>query len=161
MGDFDIGISCFALSYLGCGFLLKEFYSLLGDKGQIGLTTSSVNSLPEWHSVFLEPLSQFASEANLLEEMPANAADLKTRMEEVGFRNVEVVSKNIPLRFKDSREAASFLISSGWLSGYFFRLQDKELRRNLLEWALNVIEEHRNGSEIMTSIEFLIAWNHP
>lgn len=160
LGDFDIGISCFALSYLGSDFLLKEFYSLLGKSGQIGITTSSVDSLTEWQSIFSDLLSAYSSQTKIFENMPANAEDLKKRMEKVGFENVQVISKKIPLLFQNSHEAASFLISSGWLSSYFFSME-KEVRSQIVSWGLNKIDEHYQGKSLSTSVEFLIGWNEP
>lgn len=160
LGDFDIGISCFALSYLGSDFLLKEFYSLLGKKGQIGITTSSINSLTEWQAIFPDLVSAYSSEKKIFENMPANAEDLQERMGKVGFENVQVVSQKIPLIFQNSREAASFLISAGWLSSYFFSLE-KEVRAQLVQWGLSKVDEYYQGKPLSTSVEFLIGWNEP
>jgi ubiquinone/menaquinone biosynthesis C-methylase UbiE len=166
-GDFEVGISCFALSYLGCEFLLKEFRQILGERGQVGITTSSVNSLPEWQPIFLQFLMEHGEHAasfdiHEIPDIPLNADDMKRRMEEVGFQNVQVKALAIPLVFKDSREAASFLISSGWISNYFFRVKEKQTRRKFLEWALEKVDVlYRDDPHVSTSIEFLIAWNNP
>lgn len=164
-GDFDAGISCFALSYLGCDFLFKEFRRILGPQGQIGITTSSINSLTEWMPLFFRFLAEHgdrAAEFNIHEipNMPLGADDLKTRMEAAGFQNIQVISQCIPLTFRDSQEAASFLISAGWLSNYFFRVKDKKTRREIVEWCMEKVDEfHENDPHISTSIEFLVAWN--
>ena len=166
-GDFHVGVSCFALSYLGCSFLLKEFRQILGAQGQVGITTSSINSLVEWHPLFFQFLAEHsdlaaAFEIHEIPDMPLNAADLIRRMEEVGFIGVEVLPLKIPLVFKNSREAAVFLIAAGWVSNYFFRIKDKKFRREALEWALKKVDEHhQNDPQIETSIEFLVAWNNP
>src|SRR5262245_308010 len=95
-------------------------------------------------------------------DMPMDAADMKQRMERAGFKNVNVQSLKIPLVFRNSREAASFLISAGWLSNYFFRVKDKKIRKEFLEWGLKKVDEHHQlDPHIVTSIEFLIAWNEP
>jgi ubiquinone/menaquinone biosynthesis C-methylase UbiE len=165
--DFDVGLSCFALSYLGCNFLLNEFRRILGETGQVGITTSSINSLVEWQPLLLEFLmgpggKAFPVEGNLIPDMPLNADDMKQRMETAGFENVQVLSQKIPLIFENSAQAASFLISTGWISNYFFRIRDKETRRELLNWALKRIDEHhQKDPHISTSIEFLVAWNEP
>jgi SAM-dependent methyltransferase len=166
-GDFDVGVSCFALSYLGCEFLLKELRQILGEKGQVGITTSSVNSLTEWQPLFGQFLMEHMEKASSFDiheipDMPADAADMKQRMEKAGFENVKVQSLKIPLVFRNSREAASFLISAGWLSNYFFRVKDKKIRKEFLEWGLKKVDEHHQlDPHIVTSIEFLIAWNEP
>ncbi|MFO1519861.1 MAG: methyltransferase domain-containing protein [bacterium] len=164
-GDFNVGISCFALSYLGCEFLLKEFRRILGEKGQVGITTSSVNSLTEWQPLFMQFIMEHGEAAASFDihefpDMPMNADDMKARMEAAGFKKVQVKPITIPLVFRNSREAASYLISAGWLSNYFFRVKDKKVRRDFLEWALNKIDEHHQlDPHIATSIEFLAAWN--
>ncbi len=166
-GDFDVGVSCFALSYLGCDFLLREMRQILGKRGQIGITTSSVHSLVEWQPLFFQFIQEFggklsASEIQGIPEMPLDAADLKRRLEAVGFQQVQVQSLVIPLIFENSREAASFLICSGWLSNYFFRIKDKKFRREVLEWGIAKIDEHhKTDPHIATSIEFLVGWNEP
>jgi ubiquinone/menaquinone biosynthesis C-methylase UbiE len=166
-GDFGVGVSCFALSYLGCEFLLKEFRRILGENGQVGITTSSGNSLPEWQPLFtqflMEHLDKAASfDIHQFPDLPSDAEDMKRRMTDAGFRNPQSISMKIPLVFRNSREAASFLISAGWLSNYFFRVKDKAVRRELLEWALAKIDEHHQlDPHIATSIEFIVAWNEP
>ena len=95
-------------------------------------------------------------------DLPSDAEDLKRRLNEAGFKNPQAVSMKIPLVFRNSREAASFLISAGWLSNYFFRVKDKEIRKELLEWALKKVDEHHQlDPHIVTSIEFLVGWNEP
>lgn len=166
-GDFNVALSCFALSYLGCDFLLKELKGILGENGQVGITTSSINSLVEWQPLFSEFLGGSADSSiplgeNGVPDLPLNAADLERRMREAGFKNIKVVSQKIPLVFENARQAASFLISAGWISNYFFRVQDKEMRRHLLEWAIGRVEEHhQDDPHVSTSIEFLIGWNEP
>ncbi len=165
-GDFEVGVSCFALSYLGCDFLLKEFFEILGEKGQIGITTSSVNCLTEWYPLFFEFLQEHGDlaasfEVNEIPNMPLGDEDLKARLEQVGFKNVKVKAIKIPLVFKNGYEAAIFLVSSGWFSNYFFRLKDKKIRRQISEWAIRKVEENymQNG-RLETSLEFLVAWNN-
>lgn len=166
-GDFHIGVSCFALSYLGCDFLLKEFRTLLGEKGQVGITTSSTNSLVEWQPLFMEFVMEhmeLVSQFDITEmpDMPSGEEDMLSRMEAAGFKNPKVKSLKIPLKFENSQEAASYLISAGWLSNYFFRVKDKAVRRQFLEWGLKRIDEHhQDDPHISTSIEFLVAWNEP
>jgi len=163
--DFDIGVSCFALSYLGCDFLLKEFYEILGDQGQIGITTSSVNCLTEWYPLFFEFLQEHGElaasfEVNEIPNLPLDKDDLKLRLENAGFKNVEVNAVKIPLVFKNGREAASYLVSSGWFSNYFFRLKDKKIRREICDWAIRKVEEnHLQDGRLESSLEFLVAWN--
>ncbi len=166
-GDFDTGVSCFALSYLGCDFLLKEFRKLLGEKGQIGITTSSTNSLTEWQPLFMEFIAEhmeLVSQFDITEipDMPSGEEDMLDRMKAVGIVNPKVQVITIPLVFQNSQEAASYLISAGWLSNYFFRVKDKAIRRQFLEWGLKRVDEHhQNDPHISTSIEFLVAWNEP
>jgi len=166
-GAFDVGVSCFALSYLGCDFLFKEFRRILGEKGRVGITTSSVNSLTEWMPLFLEFLVEHGEKAasfqiNEIPDMPLSAEDLKARMESAGFSNIQVLPQKIPLAFRDSQEAASFLISAGWISNYFFRVKDKKARREILDWCVDRVDRHhQNDPQIATSIEFLVAWNEP
>src|SRR4029434_4888932 len=81
-GSFNVGISCFALSYLGCDFLFKEFPRVFVEKGRIGSTTSSVNSLTEWMPLFMEFLVEHGQNAasyriNEIPDMPLDAGDLK------------------------------------------------------------------------------------
>lgn len=84
------------------------------------------------------------------------------RMKAVGIVNPKVQVITIPLVFQNSQEAASYLISAGWLSNYFFRVKDKAIRRQFLEWGLKRVDEHhQNDPHISTSIEFLVAWNEP
>jgi ubiquinone/menaquinone biosynthesis C-methylase UbiE len=164
-GDFDVGVSCFALSYLGCDFLLKEMRDILGDRGQVGITTSSLNSLSEWQPLFLEFLGGGGMplpSASAMSDVPQNSEDLAQRLAKAGFERVRVESLSVPLKFNNAKEAASFLISAGWLSNYFFLLEDKAVRRQILEWACaRVDEHHRNDPHLSTSIEFLVAWNEP
>ncbi len=166
-GEFKVGVSCFALSYLGCSFLLDSFRQVLGENGQVGITTSSMNSLTEWMPLFFDFLQEHGTQASAFEineipDLPVNAEDMKIRMENAGFKNPKVIAQKIPLVFRDGEEAASFLISAGWLSNYFFRMKDKKKRREILEWGLNKVNEfHRNDPHISTSIEFLVAWNEP
>lgn len=166
-GDFQVGVSCFALSYLGCDFLLKEFRSLLGEKGQVGITTSSTNSLTEWQPLFMEFIMEhmdLVAQFDITEipDMPSGEEDMIERMKGAGFVNPKVKAIQIPLTFQNSQEAASYLISAGWLSNYFFRVKDKSVRRQFLEWGLKRVDEHhQNDPHISTSIEFLVAWNEP
>ncbi|MBL7684462.1 MAG: hypothetical protein JNK65_00290, partial [Deltaproteobacteria bacterium] len=165
--NFKIGVSCFALSYLGCEFLLKEFFEILGPTGQVGITTSSGNSLAEWQPLFMQFImehGELASHFDVHEipDMPFNQEDMKDRMQQAGFLNPQVKALQIPLVFENSAEAASFLISAGWLSNYFFRVKDKKVRREFLDWALKKIDEHhQNDPHVSSSIEFLVAWNEP
>lgn len=166
-GDYQVGVSCFALSYLGCDFLLKEFRALLGPQGQVGITTSSTNSLTEWQPLFMEfvmehmeAVSQF--DITEIPDMPAGEEDMLERMRAAGIENPRVKAIQIPLVFENSQEAASYLISAGWLSNYFFRVKDKAIRREFLEWGLKRIDgHHEKDPHISTSIEFLVAWNEP
>lgn len=166
-GDYQIGVSCFALSYLGCDFLLKEFRALLGEKGQIGITTSSTNSLTDWQPLFMEFIAEhmeLVSQFDITEipDMPSGEEDMLERMKAAGIVNPQVKSILIPLTFQNSQEAASYLISAGWLSNYFFRVKDKEVRRQFLDWGLKRVDEHhQNDPHISTSIEFLVCWNEP
>ncbi len=167
VGDFQVGVSCFALFYLGCDFLLKEFRKLLGEKGQIGITTSSTNSLLEWQPLFMEFVSEhmeLISEFNITEmpDMPGGVEDMTDRMRAAGIINPKVKAIQIPLVFENSQEAASYLISSGWLSNYFFKVKDKGIRRHFLDWSLKRVDEHhQDDPHISTNIEFLVAWNEP
>lgn len=164
-GDFDIGISCFALSYIGCEFALNNFYKILGDKGQVGITTSSNNSLVEWQPLFMEFIAEhmdLISEFDIQElpDLPSDPSDMKDRMLQAGFKNPQVEAITIPFKFKNAEEAASYLISAGWMSNYFFRVKDKKLRREFLDWGLQKIDSHHQGEpHLETSIEFLVAWN--
>ncbi|GEM_PF-1755132 len=166
-GDFQVGVSCFALSYLGCDFLLKEFRTILGETGQVGITTSSTNSLVEWQPLFMEFImehSELVSQFDITEipDMPSGEEDMLSRMQSAGFINPQVKAIQVPLVFENSQEAASYLISAGWLSNYFFRVKNKDLRRQFLEWGLKRIDEHhQKDPHISTCIEFLVAWNEP
>lgn len=166
-GDYQVGVSCFALSYLGCDFLLKEFRTLLGSQGQIGITTSSTNSLSEWQPLFMEFIMEHmdvVAQFNITEipDLPSGEEDMIERMKNAGIVNPKVKAIQIPLIFEDSQEAASYLISAGWLSNYFFRVKDKALRRQFLEWSLKKVDEHhQNDPHISANIEFLVAWNEP
>lgn len=166
-GDYQVGVSCFALSYLGCDFLLKEFRALLGPQGQIGITTSSTNSLSEWQPLFMEFIMEHmdvVAQFNITEipDLPSGEEDMLERMKNAGIVNPKVKAIQIPLIFEDSQEAASYLISAGWLSNYFFRVKDKAIRRHFLEWSLKRVDEHhRNDPHISANIEFLVAWNEP
>ncbi len=166
-GDYNVAVSCFALSYLGCDSLFRELYRILGAKGQIGFTTSSINCLTEWMPIlgdFLMEHGEKASQFDIHEipDLPLGAEDMQERLENAGFQGVKVTPKKIPLRFQNSREAATFLISSGWFSNYFFRVKDKKVRREIMEWALNKVDElHKDDAHVETSIEFLVAWNEP
>ncbi len=164
-GDYQVGVSCFALSYLGCDFLLKAFRRLLGEKGQVGITTSSTNSLMEWQPLLMQFIMEHVElvsnfEIHEMPDVPAGEEDLVLRMKEAGFVNPKVKALKIPMIFENSREAASYLISAGWLSNYFFRVKDKKVRRQFLEYGLQKIDEHhQNDPHISTSIEFLVGWN--
>jgi len=164
-GDFNVGVSCFALSYLGTDFLLKEMYQILGNQGQIGITTSSVASLVEWQPLLFEYFSEHPEQINeygsqQIVEMPLNAEDLKERVEAAGFKNAKVESLRVPLAFKDGADAASFLIGSGWISNGFYKIPDRQSRETLIEWALAKLKGIQQGApKLETSIEFLIAWN--
>lgn len=166
-GQFDLGICLFALSYLGVETGLKEMHRLLGSSGQVGITTSSLNSLTEWQPVvlqfFVEQQEKFGfSEIPTIPPQPLDAQDLKKRMEGAGFKNVYTESVKVPLSFPDIQQAVCFLISSTWLSKQVYSSQNKELRR----FAVNGIMErladiYPPGSEITFTIEFLVGWNEP
>ncbi|MBF0492213.1 MAG: methyltransferase domain-containing protein [Deltaproteobacteria bacterium] len=164
-GNYDIGISCFALSYLGCEFALKSFHKILGNQGQVGITTSSGNSLVEWQPLFMEFISEHMEliadfDIHELPDIPADPEDMKTRMIQAGFKNPQVEPLTISFQFKNAEEAASYLISAGWLSNYFFRVKDKKLRREFLDWGIQRVDSHhQNDPHIAASIEFLVAWN--
>ena len=164
-GSFDVGVSCFALSYLGTDFLLKEMFQILGDRGQLGITTSSVNSLTEWHSIIIDfftdhPHALKDYGAPPMVDMPLNAEDMKKRAKAAGFGRVQVESLKIPLSFSNGKEGAAFLISAGWLSNYFYKIQDRKEREALLDWGIRKVEAiHAGAPSIETSIEFLVAFN--
>ncbi len=164
-GEFDVGVSCFALSYLGTDYVLENFQRILGPHGQIGLTSGSANSMAEWMPLFSNLLTEhgeqaIASEIHRIPDIPLGPDDLRERMEAAGFRNAKVMTQTIPLTFRNSQEAASYLISVGFISSYFFRMKDKKMRREIVEWALKWLDEfHKDDPHIKTNLEFLIGWN--
>lgn len=164
---FDLGVCLFALSYLGVETILGELWRLLGPSGQIGITTSSFNSLSNWQPIFFEFFQENHDKLDLSQvptapPQPLDASDLKNRMEKIGFRNVFVEAVKVPLSFPNARQAASFLISSTWLSNQFYSVKDLDFRRFVVEWALKKITSlYPPGAPITTQIEFLVAWNEP
>ena len=163
--EYDLGLCCFALSYLGVDFVLEGFRHALKPGGQVGITTSSLQSLVEWQQVFLQFFMDHQGQIDLKQipnvpEMPFSAEDFKKKLERAGFERVRVVSLIIPLEFDDAEEAATFLISSGWLSNQLFAITDLKLRKYIVEWALEKITAlHAGESSIKTQVEFLVAWN--
>lgn len=166
-GDFQIGVSCFVMSYLGSEFLLRAFRELLGPHGQVGVTTNSLETLSEWHPLFFELVSEFGSEMSQFEvsslpDLPFNEDDLKNKIEMAGFKNPKSKTYRVPLEFPNSEEALISLISSGWISGYFYKVRDKKIRRRMLNWLLKKIDEQvPAGSSVKTSFALLIGWNEP
>jgi ubiquinone/menaquinone biosynthesis C-methylase UbiE len=166
-GEFDMGVCMFALSYLGVDHVLTELRRILGPSGQAGVTTCSFNSLPNWQHLLLEFFVEHQSELDLSKipkapNQPVNAPDLKGRMEAAGFQNVFAEAIQIPLSFPTVQLAACFLISSTWVSNQFYSIQDKKLRRRILDWNFRKIPAlYPAGAPITTSIEFLVGWNQP
>jgi ubiquinone/menaquinone biosynthesis C-methylase UbiE len=166
-GDFNIGICMFALSYLGVDHVLKELRRILGPSGQVGITTSSFNSLKDWQPLLLEFIMEHQNDLDFSNlptapNQPVDGPDLKRRMEVAGFQNVFVEAIQIPLSFPTVELAACFLISSTWVSNQFYSIQDKKIRRRILDWAFRKIPSlYPAGAPITTSIEFLVAWNQP
>lgn len=163
--EFDLGICCFALSYLGVEFVLRGLRRALKPGGQIGITTSSLQSVVEWQQVFVQFFMEHQGQVDLkkmpvVPAMPMGSDDLKKQMVQAGFENARVVSLIIPLEFDDAEEAAVFLITSGWLSNHFFSITDLEFRKYVLEWAIKKIDEiHKDESGVKTQIEFLVGWS--
>ncbi len=163
--EFDLGLCCFALSYLGVDFVLKGLHQALKPGGQIGITTSSFQSLVEWQQVFIQFFVENQGKFDFQQipnvpEMPMGHDDLKKKMEAAGFEKVHVVSLIIPLEFENAEEAATFLIASGWLSNQLFAIKDLGLRKFIVEWASEKIEAmHAHEPKITTQVEFLVGWN--
>jgi ubiquinone/menaquinone biosynthesis C-methylase UbiE len=164
-GDFNIGVCMFALSYLGVDHVLNELRRILGPSGQAGVTTSSFNSLKDWQPLLVEFLMEHQNDLDLSNlpaapNQPVDGPDLKKRMEAAGIQNVFVEAIQIPLSFPTVELAVCFLISSTWASNPFYSIQDKKIRRRILEWAFRKIPGlYPAGAPITTSIEFLVGWN--
>jgi ubiquinone/menaquinone biosynthesis C-methylase UbiE len=162
---FDLGVCLFALSYLGVEKVLKEMRRLLGAKGQLGITTSSFNSLKEWQPFFFQFFAEYQDKIDFSDlpkapHQPVDAGDMARRMEGAGFTDVHTEIINVPLAFENIRQAACFFISSTWLSNQLYSVKDKKFRRFVVEWAMDRIGSlYAPGTKISTSVEFIVAWN--